>query len=79
MTLSNPIWGEERIAIELLLKLGIRESPRTVCKYMPKRLSEQPRIDQHWSTPARAFKIRPARFQSHHTNIGTFFLATSRS
>jgi hypothetical protein len=36
MALSNPIWGEERIANELLLKLGIRVSPRTVRKYMSK-------------------------------------------
>ena len=37
MALNNPSWGEERIANELLLKLGIRVSPRTVRKYMPKR------------------------------------------
>jgi hypothetical protein len=28
---------------------------------------------------ARAFQIHPRPFQSHHTNIGTLFLATSRS
>ena len=33
---ENPLWGEERIANELLLKLGLRISPRTVRKYMPK-------------------------------------------
>jgi transposase InsO family protein len=43
-------WGEERIANELLLKLGIRISPRTVRKYMPKRPRGQPRGDQRWST-----------------------------
>jgi hypothetical protein len=32
---SRP-WGEERIANELLLKLGLRVSLRTVRKYMPK-------------------------------------------
>jgi hypothetical protein len=42
--------GEERIANELLVKLGIRVSPRTVCKYMPKRPPGQPRGDQRWST-----------------------------
>ena len=31
---ENPIWGEERIANELNLKLGIRVSPRTVRKYL---------------------------------------------
>src|SRR5574341_907390 len=38
MARENPSWGEERIANELLLKLGLRVSPRTVRKYMPKRL-----------------------------------------
>jgi hypothetical protein len=33
MALSNVSWCEERIANELLLKLGIRISPRTVRKY----------------------------------------------
>ena len=37
MARENPTWGEERIANELLLKLGLRVSPRTVRKYMPKR------------------------------------------
>ena len=32
---SNPTWGEKRIADELLIKLGIRVSPRTVGHYMP--------------------------------------------
>jgi transposase InsO family protein len=34
MAQSNPTWGEERIAAELLLKLGMRVSPRTVRRYM---------------------------------------------
>jgi IS1 family transposase len=34
---DNLTWGEERIAHEFLLKLGLRVSPRTVRKYMPKR------------------------------------------
>jgi transposase InsO family protein len=32
---ANRTWGEERIASELLVKLGIRVSPRTVRRYMP--------------------------------------------
>jgi hypothetical protein len=35
MALENSTWGQERIANELLLKLGLRVSPRTVRKYMP--------------------------------------------
>jgi putative transposase len=50
IAIENPLWGEERIANELLLKLGIRVSPRTVRKYMPKRPPGQPRGDQRWST-----------------------------
>ncbi len=38
MARNNPWWGEERIANELLLKLGLRVSPRTVRKDVPKRL-----------------------------------------
>ena len=50
MASDNPLWGEERIASELLVKLGIRVSPRTVRKYLPKRLPGRPRGDQRWST-----------------------------
>ena len=35
MAASNLTWGEERIANELLLKIGIQISPRTVRRYMP--------------------------------------------
>ena len=38
MAHENPTWGQERIANELLLKLGLRVSPRTVGKYMPTHL-----------------------------------------
>ena len=50
MAQDNPVWGEERIANELLVKLGIRLSPRTVRKYMPKRPSGTPCGDQRWRT-----------------------------
>lgn len=52
MARENPTWGEERIANELSLKLGIRASPRTVGKYVE---SGQPRgsSNQRWSTFVR--------------------------
>ena len=50
MANENPTWGQERIANELLLKLGLRVSPRTVRKYMPKPRPGRPRGDQRWST-----------------------------
>ena len=53
MATDNPLWGEEPIANELRLKLGIRVSPRTVRKYMPKRPADQPRGDQRWGTCLR--------------------------
>jgi len=34
MARENPLWGQERIANELRLKLGIAISPRTVRKYL---------------------------------------------
>lgn len=53
MAMSNPSWGEEHIANELLLKLGIRVSPRTVRKYMQLHPWEQPRGDQRLPTFVR--------------------------
>jgi putative transposase len=50
MARENPFWGQERIANELLLKLGLRVSPRTVRKYLPRRPAGRPRGDQRWST-----------------------------
>ncbi|MGO9452754.1 MAG: integrase core domain-containing protein [Candidatus Binataceae bacterium] len=53
MARDNPSWGQARIANELLVKLGLRVSPRTIRKYLP----ESPgapggnrRRDQRWST-----------------------------
>jgi len=56
MAQDNPTWGQERIANELLLKLGLRVSPRTVRTYIPKRLDQDPgqRVQsQRWSTLIR--------------------------
>jgi putative transposase len=56
MARENPTWGEERIANELLLKLGLRVSPRTVRKYMPKRVDHgrgKRATSQHWQTFVR--------------------------
>jgi hypothetical protein len=36
MARENVTWGQKRIANELWLKLGLRVSPRTVRKYMPR-------------------------------------------
>jgi putative transposase len=34
MAQANPTWGEERIANELLMKLGLAVSPRTIGRYL---------------------------------------------
>jgi putative transposase len=53
---ENPTWGEERIAAELSVKLGILVSPRTVRAYWPQQ--GDPRggrrtSSQHWRTFVR--------------------------
>jgi transposase InsO family protein len=56
MACDNPSWGQERIANELLLKLGLRVSPRTVRKYLPWRLDRggSHRVSsQRWQTFVR--------------------------
>ena len=54
MARANTTWGEERIAAELLLKLGLRVSPRTVRRYLPKGGRPRDRVSsQRWSTFVR--------------------------
>jgi putative transposase len=53
MATENPTWGEECIADELLLKLGLRVSPRTVAKYVKQRPGPRTMRDQRWSTFVR--------------------------
>jgi putative transposase len=53
MAMSNPTWGEERIANELLLKIGIQISPRTVRRYMPKHPRRPTIPAQRWMTFVR--------------------------
>ena len=52
MARENPTWGEDRIANELSLKLGIRVSPRTVGKY-PGRGNPRGSSGQRWETFVR--------------------------
>lgn len=54
---ENPTWGEERIADELSLKLGIEVSPRTVQKY----------IGTH--RPGRSTGQRWSTFVSNHAKV----------
>jgi transposase InsO family protein len=52
LALENPSWGEERIAAELYLKLGLAVSARTVGTCMS-RPGGTPRGDQRWATFVR--------------------------
>ena len=52
MARENPTWGEQRIANELSLKLGIRVSPRTVGKYS-ERGNPRGNSGQRWTTFVR--------------------------
>jgi putative transposase len=84
MVSENVTWGEERVADELSLKLGIFVSPRTVRKYWPKPLDGPKRrrtSSQHWRTfiknHARGivacdflFAVT-ARFQVLYMEVGT--------
>src|SRR5438270_437475 len=53
MAHDNPTWGEERIADELKLKLGIRVSPRTVRKYLDRKPAAGGGTDQRWAAFVR--------------------------
>jgi len=50
---ENPTWGQERIANEMKLKLGIRVSPRTVGKYLTQGPRRKPDPSQRWLTFVR--------------------------
>ena len=50
MATSNPTWGQKRIANELLLKIGIQISPRTVRRYMPNNPKRPTVPSQLWMT-----------------------------
>jgi len=46
MSRENPTWGEDRIALELRLKLGTRVAPSTVRRYLVRSVGPQP---SNWS------------------------------
>jgi hypothetical protein len=56
MVQENPTWGEERVAAELSVKLGVLVSPRTVRAYWPQNTdprSGRKSSSQHWRTFVR--------------------------
>jgi len=53
MAVNNSTWGEERIADELLLKIGIRISPRTIRRYMPRKPKRPLEPSRRWMTFVR--------------------------
>ena len=71
MARANRIWGEERIAAELLVKLGIRVSPRTVRRYMPSR--PPPARRRHDTQAWRTF----VRNHAHAVLASDFFVVVT--
>jgi putative transposase len=53
MAVNNPTWGEERIADELLLKIGVQISPRTIRRYIPTPPRRPADPAQRWMTFVR--------------------------
>jgi putative transposase len=54
MAANNPTWGQERIAAELLVKLGLCFSPRTIRRYMGTSTGPKLRVaSQRWQTFVR--------------------------
>jgi putative transposase len=64
MATQNRTWGEERIADELLLKIGIRISPRTVRRYMPRAPQRPADPKQRWMTFVQLKQSLPLTFSS---------------
>ena len=50
MASENPSWGEERIANDLSLKLGLLVDARTVGKYLKQGRRPRPSRNQRWAT-----------------------------
>jgi putative transposase len=76
MARANHTWGEERIAAELLLKLGVSVSPRTVRRYMRRPLPSRPRSSsQTWRTFARNHARETLACDFFLTVTATFRLA----
>jgi hypothetical protein len=80
MARENPSWGEERIANELLLKLGLRASPRTIPEYLSKMWAPDgnPRRDQCWATFLKnhADSIVACDFASLRPPLFEFFMCS---
>jgi len=74
MAAENPSWGQERIADELKLKLGISVSPRTVQKYLTEkaqtfRLNPSAGIDGHHDRASNAMLVTTSEFTSGARSI----------
>jgi hypothetical protein len=87
MAATNRTWGEERIAAELRLNLGLTVSPRTVRRYLPSGPRQRDHSTQSWATflhnhagtvPAIACAIGAAAFLGNrHDRLDTDTVATT--
>jgi putative transposase len=64
---DQPGWGEDRIAEELAIKLGVKHSTSTIRKYMVRR--REPRGGQTWRTLVKnhASQLYAVDFLTQHT------------
>lgn len=73
MATANRTWGEERIAAELLLKIVIHVSPRTVRRCMPRRPPppREGRIArvEHLCAKSREIRAGMRFLRRHHGNV----------
>jgi hypothetical protein len=68
---DHPEWGEDKIAEELAVKLGVKHSTSTIRKYMVTR--RKPRVGQTWKTFVKnhAKQIYSCDFLTRYTALFT--------
>jgi hypothetical protein len=81
MATNNPTWGQERVADELSLKLGILVSPRTVKEYWPGLIAQMSALAKYGTIVAVEPGDDLGRYQhkSRHSQAGTAILRFGRS
>jgi hypothetical protein len=68
---DHPEWGEDKIAEELAVKLGVKHSTSTIRKYMVTR--REPKVGQTWKTFVKnhAKQIYSCDFLTQYTALLT--------
>jgi hypothetical protein len=71
VSVDQPGWGEDRIAEELAIKLGVKHSTSTIRRYMVRQ--RKPRGGQTWKTFVKnhASQMFAVDFLTHYTALFT--------